>query len=67
MKHFINILMIVAILLIGFNLTQIDFSNPYGDKSMIAAITVLAGFCAILLLAILKVSKKIEKTIKKKR
>ena len=67
MKHFINVLMIVGILLIGFNLTQIDFSDPFGDQSIVAAITVLAGFCAILLLAILKVSKKIDDTVKKKR
>lgn len=67
MKHLINVLMIVAILLIGFNLTQIDFSDPFGDKSIVAAITVLAGFCTILLLAILKVSKKIDETVKRKR
>lgn len=66
MKHFINVLMIVAILLIGFNLTQIDFSDPFGDESIVAAITVIAGLCAILLLAILKVSKKIEETLKKR-
>ena len=67
MKHFINVLLIVAILLIGFNLTQIDFSNPFGDDSIVAAITVLAGLCAILLLSILKISKKIDDTLKKKR
>ncbi len=67
MKHFINVLMIIAILLIGFNLTQVDFSNPFGDESIVAAITVLAGLCTILLLAILKVSKKIDDKFKNKR
>ena len=59
--------MIIAILLIGFNLTQVDFSNPFGDESIVAAITVLAGLCTILLLAILKVSKKIDDKFKNKR
>lgn len=67
MKLFINVLMIVAILLIGFNITQVDFSDPFGDDSVVAVITVIAGLCAILLLAILKVSKKIEETLKKNR
>jgi hypothetical protein len=67
MKHFINVLIIVAILLIGFNLTQINFSDPFGDESIVGAITVLAGLCTILLLTILKVSRKIDETVKKKR
>lgn len=67
MKYFINVLLIIAILLIGFNLTQIDFSDPLGDKSVVAVITVISGVCAILLLSILKISKKIEAIIKKKR
>ena len=66
MKIFTYILTVVALLLIGYNITQINFSAPFEGQSMVALITVLAGLCAIILLAILRVSKKIEQTIKKK-
>lgn len=67
MKVFTYILTVIAIILIGFNLTQIDFNDPFSDKSTVALITIIAGLCTILILAILRVSKKIEATIKKKR
>ncbi|MEZ4796815.1 MAG: hypothetical protein R2785_06560 [Flavobacteriaceae bacterium] len=66
MKTFTYILTIIAILLIGYNVTQINFDSPFEGESMIALITILAGLCAIVLLAILRVSKKIEKTVKRK-
>ncbi len=53
--------------LIIFNLTQIDYNDPLGDKSTVALITILAGLCTILLLAILRISKKIEAKVKKRR
>jgi len=67
MKAFTYILSAVAAIFVVFNLTQIDFSSPFGDDSIVAVITVVAGLCAILLLTILRVSKSIEKTVKKKR
>ena len=67
MKIFTYILTTIAILLIGYNVTQINFDTPFEGKSMVALITIFAGLCAIILLAILRVSKKIEQTIKKKR
>jgi hypothetical protein len=66
MKTFTYILTVIAILLIGYNVTQINFDAPFGGQSMVALITVFAGLCAIILLAILRVSKKIEQTIKRK-
>jgi ABC-type maltose transport system permease subunit len=66
MKTFTYILTVIAILLIGYNVTQINFDAPFEGQSMVALITVFAGLCAIILLAILRVSKKIEQTIKKK-
>ena len=64
MKTFTYILTVIAILLIGYNVTQINFDAPFEGQSMVALITVFAGLCAIILLAILRVSKKIEQTIK---
>ncbi|MFT5215149.1 MAG: ABC-type maltose transport system permease subunit [Glaciecola sp.] len=66
MKTFTYILTVIAILLIGYNVTQINFDAPFEGQSIVALITVFAGLCAIILLAILRVSKKIEQTIKKK-
>lgn len=66
MKAVISILSIVAIGIIIFNLTQINYSNPLEEDSIIALITTVAGFCSLLLLAILRISKKIEKLQHKK-
>lgn len=67
MKIFTYILSIIALGLIIFNLTQIDYNDPFGNKSTVALITILAGLCTILLLAILRISKKIETKVKKRR
>lgn len=66
MKILNIILVLIAIVLIGYNITQVNFNNPFEGESLVALITVLASLCAILLLRILAVSKKIEKTIKSK-
>ena len=66
MKAFTNTLSVLAIILVIYNLTKIDYSNPLQDDSVVALITVIAGLCTVLLLAILRASKKIEKTLKKK-
>ena len=66
MKIFTYILTVIAILLIGYNVTQINFNAPFEGESMVALITIFAGLCAIVLLAILRISKKIEQTIKRK-
>ena len=66
MKVFTYILTVIAVLLIGYNVTQINFDTPFEGESMVALITIFAGLCAIILLAIWRVSKKIEQTIKRK-
>ncbi len=66
MKLFTYLLMLLAAIFVIFNFTKIDYDNPFDDESIVALITVIAGLCAILLLAILRVSKKIERTLKKK-
>ena len=66
MKILNIILLLVALALIGYNATQINFDSPFKGDSLTALITIFAALCAILLLRILAVSKKIEKTIKSK-
>lgn len=63
MKIFTYIAVAIALGLIGFNLFQIDYSQPFEGNSTIAIIGVVAGICAILLLLLLRFSKiVVEKT-----
>ena len=66
MKIFTLILSLVAIGLIIFNATKLNFEALLEGESFTAIITILASLCAIILLQILRVSKKIE-TLNKKR
>ena len=66
MKIFTIILSIIAVALIIYNSTKVDFNAPFEGESVIAIITIVAALCAILLLQILRVSKKIEQKVKQK-
>ncbi|MDT0555337.1 hypothetical protein [Patiriisocius hiemis] len=61
MKNLIYALILIALGLIIFNVTKLNFEALFEGDSMIAAISILASACTILLLAILLVSKKIHK------
>jgi cell division protein FtsX len=65
MKILIYVMMALAAVLVVFNTTKLDFENLLVGESSIAFICILAGFCAILLLAILLISKRIEAQVKK--
>ncbi|GGF18842.1 MULTISPECIES: hypothetical protein [Flavobacterium] len=60
MKIFTSILVVLALALIVFNITQLDFQNPFEGDSAVALIGVAASFCAVLILLIFRISKKIE-------
>jgi hypothetical protein len=64
MKIFTNILLILAIALIVFNIFLIDFGKPFEGDSMIALIGIIASFCAVFILLIFRMSKKIEEKLK---
>lgn len=64
MKIFTTILIILAVALIIFNLTIIDFKSPFEGNSMVALIGIVASFCAVFILLIFKMSKKIEEKLK---
>ncbi len=51
--------------LVIYNATQLDFDHLFEGESSIAAVSVLAGLCAILALGILLVSKRIATKVKK--
>ncbi|MEN8789358.1 MAG: hypothetical protein ABF295_07560 [Flavobacteriaceae bacterium] len=65
-KSIIIVLIILAILLIAYNATLLDFENLLGGDSTIALIGIVAALCAIVLLLIFITSKKIEKKVGKK-
>ncbi|TCK65020.1 hypothetical protein DFQ05_2232 [Winogradskyella wandonensis] len=61
MKVFTIIATIIAIALIIFNATKLNFDALLKGESATAVMTIVAALCAILLLQIFRVSKKIEK------
>ncbi|WP_178987196.1 hypothetical protein [Winogradskyella schleiferi] len=67
MKIFTLILSIIAIALIIFNATKLNFEALLEGESQTAIITIVAALCALILLQILRISKKIEKLSKKNR
>lgn len=64
MKIFTYIIIALALGLVIFNVTQLDFSNLFSHDSMIALIGIVAALCAILILLIFRMSKSIEDQLK---
>jgi hypothetical protein len=64
MRIFTTILIVLAMGLVIFNLTMLDFNKPFEGNSIIALMGVIASFCAVLILLIFKMSKKIEDKLK---
>lgn len=67
MKIATIILSVIALGLIIFNATQLNFDALFVGKSLLAAITIMASLCAIILLLILRTSKRIETLSKQKK
>ena len=63
-KTFSIVLILLALALIAFNVTLVDFQNPLQGDSTIALIGIVASLCAVVLLLIFMSSKKIEKKLK---
>ncbi len=63
MKIFTSLLIILALGLLIFNVTQLDFTR-FTEDNKIALIGIFASFCAILILLIFRLSKKIEEKSK---
>lgn len=64
MKILTIIISLIALGLIGFNLTQVNYEAPFEGQSMVAIITIVASLCVILMMMILRVSKRIEQKVK---
>lgn len=64
MNKTLNIVLIVlALALTAYNVTNINFDNPFEGDSVVAFIGILAPLCAIVLLLIFRASKKIQQQV----
>lgn len=59
MKIFTTILVFIALALIIFNLTILDFDHLFDGDSMVALIGIAVAFCAVCILLIFRMSKMI--------
>ena len=64
MKYFTILVTLIALGLIIFNVSMLDFNNLFEDQSIVALITILASLCAIALLQILRFSKRVDQKLK---
>jgi hypothetical protein len=64
MKIFTTVLLVLAIGLIIFNATMLNFENLFEGNSLVAIIGIAASICAVLILLIFMLSKKIEQKLK---
>jgi len=64
MKIFTSILVVIALALIIFNITLLDFDHLFEGNSVVALIGIAASFCAVFILLIFRMSKMIEEKSK---
>lgn len=57
------ILILLALALIAYNVTLVDFAAPFQGDSTVALIGIMASMCAVILLLLYLTSKKIQKKI----
>ena len=60
MKIFIYTLMALALGIIIFNITQLDYNNLFEGNSVIGLIGIVASLCALLILAIFRSARLID-------
>jgi hypothetical protein len=60
MKIATRIISVIAILIITFNISLIDFSNFFSDNNTIALVTIIAGLCCLVIIRILVLTNKIK-------
>ncbi|WP_298507292.1 hypothetical protein [uncultured Kordia sp.] len=63
MKKFSYIFIVLAVILSIYNATKLDFNNLFQGDSLVAAISIVAALCAIMILLIFLTSKKIQEKI----
>jgi hypothetical protein len=64
MKYFTILVTIIAAGLIIYNARMLNFNNLFEGQSIIALITILASLCAIVILQVLRLSKRVGDKLK---
>ena len=64
MRIFSYIIIALSVITIIFNATKIDFEKPFEGESTIAIIGIIASFCAILVVTLFRVAKKVVEQTK---
>ena len=64
MKIFTYIIIALSLINIVFNATKINFEKPFEGESTIAIIGIVASFCAILIVTLYTVAKKVVEQTK---
>ena len=67
MKIFSILFTLLVIASIAFSITNVNVDAPFEGESTVALIMIMAALCALVLVYILKASKRIEKKSKGKR
>jgi len=62
-KIFSIVLIVLALALIVYNVTVVDFAAPFKGDSIIALIGIMACLCAIVLLLLYMTSKKVQEKV----
>lgn len=62
-KILLIVLLVLALVLIGYNSTVVDFEKPLEGESLVALICIIASLCAIILLLIFNAARKIQKKV----
>jgi len=61
MRIAIPIFIALALILLIYNVTQVNFDTPFQGNSIVALIGIAGSACAIILLLILQLSRKIAR------
>ncbi|MGB2256568.1 MAG: hypothetical protein ACPH2N_00655 [Flavobacteriaceae bacterium] len=64
MKLTTYIITIIAIVILIFNITKIDFGSPLSKESFPAVVTSVCAGCTILIVSIIRISIKIKDLVK---
>ncbi len=64
MKIFTYIIIALSLITIIFNATRINFEKPFEGESTIAIIGIVASFCAMLIVTLFMVAKKVVEQTK---
>lgn len=63
MKYFSILLIAIALVIIVYNSTLIEVKAPFEGDSLVAVIGIASALCAIVLLVIFMLSRKIQQKI----